>query len=362
MIQLQEIYCKNIRNLVEQNVILNPGINIFHGKNGSGKTSFLEGIHLLATGKSFRNHITAQIVKHEAEELCLKGVFFDTQKKFSTTLAIIKGRKTSQLRINQKRETQLSKLARVVPLIVITQESHKLLQEGPQWRRRFIDWGLFHVEQLCSSIWVDFNKALKHRNRLLQSGPVIQDKHFLLWTEKVAMLGQQLTEYRQNYLLELAEYIPLISADLLKNVNIQLEFKRGWKKDCDLYDSLIDNYAKDISTKVTSVGPQRADFICKFESRKANGFVSRGQQKLLIYVLILAQVCHLKQKINKNVILLIDELSAELDELNLIQLLKLLEKYLPQTFITTANAKFIPVDVLTQCKMFHVEQGMIEAA
>ena len=359
--QLQEIFCKNLRNLVEQKVVLNAGINIFHGVNGSGKTSFLEGIHLLTTGKSFRNHLTSQIVTHDADELCINGLLVDKDQDSYTSLTIIKGRKTNQLKINQKKETKLSTLARIAPMLVITQESQKLLQDGPQWRRRFIDWGLFHVEQQFSNTWLDFNKALKQRNRLLQNGSSREDKHFMLWTENIANLGNQLTEFRQHYLIELAEFIQHISAELLHNVKIEIIFKKGWKKGSDLKTALIESYSKDLFAKTTHVGPQRADFICKFQSRKANGYVSRGQQKLIIYVLILAQVCHLKQKIDKDVILLIDELGAELDESNLKQLLVILEKYLSQTFITTANAKLIPIDVLTQCKMFHVEQGMIKA-
>ena len=353
---LSELSIRNVRNIENAHIKFGPKFNVFFGENGSGKTSIIESIYLLATAKSFRSSQTRKIINENNLSLTvfgrIKGSFDETK------IGVEKSLETNIIRVNDNTIKAVSELAGRLPVLVIEQDSHKLLESGPQWRRKFIDWGLFHVEHNFNSVWGNYRKSLKQRNALLIQGASPVD--IGSWTDGLSTLGETYTKMREEYIKLLTPYFVKYVSALLGKDCFSLHYKRGWPKDLSLKDCLNANILKDRSNCRTNYGPHRADVVVTQNGKDARDMISRGQQKLLVYALNLAQVSFLKDIKNKETILLLDDLGSELDIKHSSNLLALLSESFGQVCITTANLDTVPVADMDDVKLFHVEHGLIE--
>jgi len=353
---LSEISITNVRNICLATISFGSKFNVFYGQNGSGKTSVIESIYLLATAKSFRSSQARKIINENNQSLTVFGRI--TGPNESIRIGIEKTVNANTIRVNGSNVRFISELAECLPVLVIEQDSHKLLESGPQWRRKFIDWGLFHVKHDFTSIWSDYRKSLKQRNALLIQGAptdIIQS-----WTDGLCELADAYTSMREEYVDKLQPYFQSYVSSLLDEAGYTLTYKRGWTKDISLLNCMSENISKDRSSFRTNYGPHRADLVIKKDSKDIRDHVSRGQQKLLVYALNLAQVSLLKDLTNKNTILLLDDMGSELDLNHSNNLLTLLEESFGQVCITTANLDTIPLADMDDVKLFHVKHGSIE--
>jgi len=353
---LTEISITNVRNINTALLPLGPKFNVFFGLNGSGKTSVIESIYLLATARSFRTTQVRKIINENNHSLLVFGRIQGLNG--STQIGVEKSLGTSSIRLNSKTIKVVSELAECLPVLVIEQDSHKLLEAGPEWRRKFIDWGLFHVKHDFTPVWTSYRKSLKQRNALLVQGAsfdVIQS-----WTDGLTRLGESYSDMRQSYVEELEPYFIKYVDLLLSEQNFSLTYKKGWPKDVSLDECMSESLAKDMASFRTHYGPHRADLVIRRNGKDARDLVSRGQQKLLVYALNLAQVSLLKEVKDKDTILLLDDLGSELDVKHSSNLLTLLSDSFGQVCITTANLDSIPITEMENVKLFHVKHGSIE--
>lgn len=354
---LSEIQINHVRNIEEASIRFGSKFNVFYGANGSGKTSVIEGIYLLATAKSFRTNQIRKIINENNHSLTVFGRIARTSETLK--VGVEKTEETSTIRLNGKNIKAVSELAECLPVLVIEQDSHQLLESGPQFRRKFIDWGLFHVKHHFNSVSVAYRKSLKQRNALLFQGSphdAIQS-----WTEGFADLGESYTSMREEYLEALTPYIKEYVKELLQVDSVSIVYRRGWPKDLSLLDCLYQNIERDRANGRTNYGPHRADIVVQLNGKDVRGHVSRGQQKLLVYAFNLAQVSYLKEVQNKETILLLDDLGSELDPAHARGLLQLLSESFGQICITTANLETIPISEMEDVKLFHVKHGSIES-
>ncbi len=352
---LLEIHISGVRNIESANIQLGETFNVFFGENGSGKTSVLESIYLLATSKSFRSIQARKIINVNNHSLTVFGRIQKLNDVFKVGLE--KRIDANTIRINGNDIRVLSELLECLPVLVVEQDSHKLLESGPLWRRKFIDWGLFHVKHDFTSIWRDYRKSLKQRNILLvqnAASDVISS-----WTQGLVSLGERYSALREEYLSLLVPYFIRYANALLGDENYSLVYKRGWPKDVSLNQCLCDHLHKDRIRGRTSYGPHRADLLVKIQGKDARDHVSRGQQKLLVYALNLAQVSLLKEVKQKQTLLLLDDLGSELDVRHSTNLLSLLQESFGQVCITTASLDSVPVANMKKVKLFHVEHGKV---
>ncbi len=352
---LSEITIMNVRNIEAATFEFSAKFNIFYGENGSGKTSIIESIYLLATAKSFRSSQIRKIINEKNQSLTVFGRIYRINE--ITKLGVEKTFHLNNIRINDKTIKSVSALAECLPVLVIEQDSHKLLESGPQWRRKFLDWGLFHVKHDFTLIWSHYRKSLKQRNALLAQGAgtdVIES-----WTDGLTTLGETYSSMRENYVSLLIPYFVDYVQALLGSDEFNLSYKRGWPKDISLQQCMIEQLPKDRLNCRTNYGPHRADLLIKKNNKDVRDHVSRGQQKLLVYALNLAQVSVLKELKNKETMLLLDDLGSELDTAHSRNLLQLLEDTFGQVCITTANLATIPVSEMEEVKLFHVKHGIV---
>ena len=350
---LQKLDIYHVRNLKQVSLYPAPKINLIYGNNASGKSSLLEAIHLLGRANSFRSTTVKNVIHFTQDNLIVSGKVLFTTGHVST-LGIQHDGKQLQIRIDEETRHSRSELAYALPLQLIHPKSYQLLDAGPQLRREFMDWGVFNQHTDFLNQWRQFKKALSQRNALLK---IRRIKELNVWNHELQQYGTIVANYRQQYLSELMPFFLKIAQQFLALENLELKLIQGWEDEC-LLDKLVEDQEKDLRYGFTHSGPHRADFQLLVESRKVKDFVSRGQLKLLVLSLKLAQVEHLLANGFQSGCVLIDAAVAELDLASRSKLLAFLAAMNVQVFMTaTERDEFGDLSNIGEYKMFHVKHG-----
>lgn len=363
---IEKLSLTNFRNITDVNVALHPKLNLVFGLNASGKTSLLESCYFISTGRSFRSRRIENIINRNgaSTEFILFGHLKDSFSKHTIYNVGIKKSTVlpTQIRLNKETIKSASQLAKLSPTILIDPLSFELLNGTPTQRRQFLDWGVFHVEHLFSMNWNNYINCLKQRNSLLRNAKI--DQILLkVWDNKLSELGELVHVERNNYFNKFQErlmhYLKYFSIDEA----IKVSYYKGWDKTKTLNESLTQSRDKDIERKFTQSGPHRADIKVSIFGQPATENLSRGQQKLFIFAMYLAQMQTLFDEYNKNTVVLIDDVTAELDDSNLQLVFDKLLALDAQVIVTVLSNTLL--DRLqrdnTAYKMFHVEHGKITA-
>lgn len=332
------------------------GLNLIVGSNASGKTTLLEALFVASRAKSFRVHSLAELCGPKGSSW---SVFLEsrTGRLQHSRVGIGYGLEGTDLRLDDVRNARVSDVVRTLPLQLIDPQSHRLLDDGPAYRRSFVDWGVFHVEHQFLETWRRFQRALKQRNRALRESA--NKKEVNAWNEELASSGERLTLLRERHTEAIAGRFAELARSMLDLDQVSLSLSRGWAADESLQNCLERNFDQHVRMGTTVQGPQRAELKIAVGESRAKGLVSRGQQKLLISAMLLAQSEHLIESGVDAPVLLLDDFSSELAPEFQIRLAKALSSYQGQKFITSFDppAAFEHHDA----KMFHVEQGTITA-
>ncbi|CAM3493749.1 DNA replication/repair protein RecF [Parendozoicomonas haliclonae] len=361
---LEKISVTDTRNLVSVTLTPSPSINILHGVNGSGKTSFLEAIHLLGTARSFRSTKVKSVIR-QGQEACI--VFGKVGAgEHSWALGVSRTQDAScKVHINGESARLTSDLAAILPLQVINPDTFRLLEGSPKDRRQFLDWGVFHVEHRFLNAWKRAQKAMKQRNAFLRNSSArhgkIADSLLDVWNVELAHSGEEIDSYRQSYFEKLKPVFEETLAQLTDLSDIQISYTRGWDKESSLREVLDRSLKRDLESGYTHWGPHRADIRIRHKGAPAVESLSRGQQKAVVCALKLAQGKLFSESKAFGCVYLIDDLPSELDKEHRYKLCRMLGNMDAQVFITCveqgalADAWGTDKDV----KMFHVEHGVI---
>ncbi|MCL1079399.1 DNA replication/repair protein RecF [Parashewanella spongiae] len=354
---LAQLQITSFRNIDSAQLQLSGGLNLIYGLNGSGKTSLLEAIYFLGMGRSFRSHLSQRVIKSDSDQLTLFAQL--NLDKGQAKLGLRRHRNGDiEVRLDGNKLQRLSTLAETLPIQVITPESFALLFEGPKARRQFIDWGAFHTDPQFYLAWSNVRRILKQRNQLLKRESSYQEIEY--WDRDLIRYTEQVTEIRNQYVHSLNELLTGIIEKFLPQVEVKVSFTRGWDSKTTYSEQLQSQYARDIASGHTGSGAHKADLRLRVGSMPVQDALSRGQLKLLVCALRIAQGKLLKQQINKHSVYLVDDLPSELDAGHRQLLLKQLADTGAQLFVTAIDPAAI-VDSL-HCppdRMFHVEQGNV---
>lgn len=345
-----------VRNILKQTLIPSPAINFLVGQNASGKSSLLEAIYILGRAKSFRSAAIKSVITTGYEDLIVSAQTVQPGGN-QLHLGIKLDGKQFEIRINQQARQKRSDLAYALPLQLIHPKSYELLDAGPQLRREFLDWGVFNHDPGFLTAWRRFKKALSQRNSLLKTR---QTGLIHVWDKEIVNYGTIVNICRVKYLEHFKPVFLSIAQRFLTIDEVDIGFVPGWDFERPLEQVLAQELEKDLRYGFTHSGPHRADFQLKVKQRLAKDFVSRGQTKLLVLSLKLAQVQMLANVNNTIGCILIDDFAAELDLANRAKLLDYVDSLGCQVFITaTERADLGDINQLKNYKMFHVEHGRI---
>ena len=353
----------SVRNLRHVELSGLGTVNVFFGANGSGKTSVLESLFLLGMARSFRATQIKTVISHGAQQCTVFGAL-DSGRGSCTALGVQRDINGGlEAKIAGKPVTATSELAEQFPLQVINAESFSLLTGSPGHRRQFLDWGVFHVEHGFYPVWKRFQRALRQRNSLLRQGKVAP-ADLDPWNREFAEAGEQVDAFRDRYLRALDPWFKTLVSRLSPALSeLELQYRRGWKREAALGEALEAGTATDLQQGFTHLGPQRADIRVNIAGRSAADVLSRGQQKLAVCALKLAQGRLLADHENRSCAYLVDDLPAELDRAHCQRVTEVLDELQAQVFLSCIEREEIaetwPKSGIERCTMFHVEQGQI---
>jgi DNA replication and repair protein RecF len=349
---LSSLSITTFRNLSSINIKPDKGLNLIVGKNAAGKTSLLEAIFYLSYGRSFRSSQTRDLISYDTEFFRLVSQLND-----ETLIGLEKALKSQSVRVNRKTVLRISDLSILLPVVVLHPDSHQLITSGPEHRRQFMDWGVFHVEHQFLLSWKKYKKALSQRNaalRLHQS-----DKLCSLWNNELIEHALIIENHRLSYLNLVTDEINRLARVLFTDSSISLDYRRGWPDDISYDDYLQSSLHKDKEKGFTQSGPHRADIKIKVDGKSAQTSLSRGQQKKLVALLKISQLSLFSKQSNRRCILLYDDLPAELDPSNQDKIMSILSELDIQVFITAIHRDLINCKYWDEYKVFHVEHGQI---
>ncbi len=382
---LTDLTVDNFRCIERAELRLRPGLNLIWGGNGSGKTSLLEAIFLLGRGRSFRTRNSEKLIRHGQSQLVVFGrrvtedesavvaegssgpASFggaeipngpDAQSavwagSLSQALGVQVSRGGGTIaRIAGSPASSLADLSRAFPVQVIEPGVHKLVEEGANRRRRWLDWGVFHVEPQFGDQWVRYSRALKQRNAALRAQPSLA----AAWDSEVMRLGEQVAAARRSFIERLQPYWAE-TVQALSGLSPELTYFRGWAQDASLASALDASRGRDVAKHVTHVGPHRADVILKLDGKPAREVLSRGQQKLVAVAMTLAQLRLLVTLLDMRPTLLLDDPAAELDRAHLHRFIQQVADLNGQLVITALDPNSHPFGMPE--RMFHVEHGRV---
>ncbi|MCW9012574.1 MAG: DNA replication/repair protein RecF [Gammaproteobacteria bacterium] len=343
------------RNLQHVRIEPDAGLNIISGVNAAGKTSLLESIFYLSYGRSFRNSQARDLIMYDKDFFRLLSKTSDGHHDYQ--IGIQKSIKDQIIRINQQTVTRVTELSALLPVIALHPDSHHLITAGPEYRRQFIDWGVFHVEHAFIKSWKDFRRALSQRNAALRNNE--SDRVCNLWNQVLVENAEFIQKSRCQYLEELNEVLKRISGLFFPDNKITLEYRRGWTEDQDYLFQLQQTLVRDKEKGFTQSGPHRADIKIKLDNKSAQTSISRGQQKKLVAMLKLAQLEMFIQSSDKTCVLIYDDLPAELDSENRRIIMDMLASMKVQVFVSAIENSQLEYSSWNSGKMFHVEHGEV---
>lgn len=354
---LQKLDIYNVRNIRQATLKPSSALNFIYGANGSGKSALLEAIFILGRATSFRTSIIKNIIYRHAQELIVSGQALQKNGLY-THIGIQLNAKSCDIHIDQENKQKRAALAYALPIQIIHPLSYQLLDGGSIFRREFMDWGIFNQNSQFLFLWRRYKKILAHRNTLLKSKSLRQIQ---TWDAELVAHAILIAQFRSQYIQNLQPVFLAICRQFLNIGDINLAASAGWNEELGLQQVLLNDVDKDCRYGFTQHGPHRGDFHVLINHKFAKDYVSRGQLKLLVLALKLAQVQLLQQKFSKIGCILIDDLAAELDLASRTKLLHYLSAMDYQAFLTATELQdFGDIQALKACKMFHVEQGYIE--
>ncbi len=349
---LTRLEIHNIRLL--RNVVMEPGagLNLIHGRNASGKTSLLEAIHLLSTGRSFRTKQLSQLVHRGTDSFVVSGQV--SREREETRIGLQYDGRNRTIHVGGSRVTSAAALALAVPLQAITAETHHEFMRTSAFRRGVLDWWLFHVEPDFYSQWSRYQRLINQRNAALRAK--LPQAARYVWDGELAATGERLNQWRASFVENWRVEFSRFAEHLLGYPAARLAFQRGWPDHLSLFEQLRNDRVQDELRGYTRSGPQRADLSLVFDDDEARNSASHGQQKALIVALRLAQIRLFMQQTGRRCILLADDVGAELDYEHRKRVLDALSDLGSQVFVTAIEAHDGPA-TNDRVRVFHVEQG-----
>jgi DNA replication and repair protein RecF len=327
--------------------------NLIFGENASGKTSLLEAIFLLGRGRSFRGAGRSAVISDGQDALTVSGKIRRSSRDVPIGISIDRSQ-PPQIRVDGESAEGLAVLAEWVPVQIVDPAIHNLVDEGPGVRRRFMDWGVFHVEHRFLDVWRRYHRCMRQRNAALRGAA----GQLTAWEEQLAEAAEELAMMRERYMERLRPHVEALGERLLDS-RPTVEHRRGWSSTRSFRAALESSRDRDVRYGITHIGPHRSDLTLGLDEKTARGRVSRGQQKLLAATLILGQLKHLIDEVSLRPILLLDDLPAELDKDSLARVLDVIRTLQAQVFVTALDPDSLELD--GPVSVFHVEQGKVRA-
>jgi DNA replication and repair protein RecF len=357
-VRLSQLRIENLRAFQTLELALAPGWNAFTGPNGAGKTTLLEAAFLLSHARSFRGGSRDALLRRGADGFTVYGRI-ERETGRSTGLGLSRRAGVLDARVDGE-PVAVADLLRNVAVACFEPGSHELLSGGSEGRRRFLDWGVFHVEHEFLRVWRIFQRALKQRNALLRQDST--GSSLAPWDAELARAGAELSAMRHRYVATLAGSVIATLHDVLPELGAaSFVLSGGWADEGEAFAQLESARDDDLRRGFTTRGPHRADWTLSFERAPRREHLSRGQEKLGALGCILGQARVFAAQRGEWPIVCIDDLASELDAPHQEKLLRALCRVDAQILLTGTHEPSALAALPIAVARFHVEPGSVRA-
>lgn len=355
--RLAELRIENVRNLASVQMELAPAVNLFIGGNGAGKTSVLEAAYLLSHGRSFRSGRQETLMRLGQPQL---SVFARVIQSTGAERRVGMERTSGgwSARIDGRGADGLIDVLREVAVVCFEPGSHDLIAGPGDGRRRFLDWGVFHVEPEFGTVARRYRRALKQRNALLRAGAAAGE--FRPWDQELVNFAEQLHSWRLSYVERWTSALAGMLGRFLPELGeVAVSYRSGWASGHDLAAVLQERLERDRARGHTGSGPHRADWSISFENAPQREHLSRGQEKLCALACALSQAELFATLRGEWPVVCLDDLASELDREHQAAVLAWLGSLDAQVLITGTDVPAILDNPAARARTFHVEQGQV---
>lgn len=346
----------HIRNISHASLDLAAGVNLFLGRNGSGKTSLLEAVYFLGSGRTFRSATVEPLISRGQPSCTVHGVVVDSEAN-RKRLGVTRDRSGSrEIKVNGAQVQRASVLARSLPTLALGPDTVELLTGPPGNRRRFLNWGVFHVEPSFSELWEQANRCLRQRNQLLRR-PGTSPTELRSWDEQLGALGDRVDGLRAQWMEIFTGHFRDVCAALSRLDGVDCSYQRGWDAKLPLAEILERQRASDLERGYTQSGFHRADLQLRVGGAQANSVCSRGELKILAWAMGLSQGKVFAERVGADLVYLVDDLASELDDVHRSRVCGLLADTAGQILVTGIEESQLKGLWPDQPTVFHVEHG-----
>lgn len=352
---IQRIELNNFRNYFEQEIKLEKGINLFYGDNAQGKTNILEAVFLASVGKSFRAKKEKELINLKQKEAYIELEYEKRDRKGKIKIEL---NEKKNVYINGIKQKKISELLGKINIVMFSPDDIEILKNGPSNRRRFLNIMISQLKPQYIFLLNLYNKTLEERNNYLrqikcgQSNPHLME----IWEEKIAQYSQNVYNYRQEFIEKIKNKIESIHQNITEEKE---EIKIKYISDCqnkeNFFKELIKTRNIDIQKGYTTKGIHRDDFYVYINGKQVNTYGSQGQNRTAILSLKLAELEVIRDEIEEEPILLLDDFMSELDQKRRKKLIENIKK--TQVLITCTDKFEIEKE---QKKVFLVKDGKVK--
>lgn len=372
---IKKLGIKNFRNYSEVEAEFNSKKILFIGKNAQGKTNLLESIYYLSTLDSLRAKTDSELIKW-GEEFCnIKAEI----KKFDIDVDLevnINPPSRKKLKVNGLTKSKSSEFISSISTVCFTTNDLLLLRGTPDDRRKWLDLAISQIFPAYVERLSKYNKIKTQKNNYLKDlkGNINADTSLLdVWNEQLAITGSNIIFIRINFLHELQKIAQIKHNQISNNENLSMLYNSTIIGDitaCKKFEYsneyILENFKQKLEEKKLEeiiraqsiVGPHRDDVSYFINNIEAKKFASQGQQRTIVLSLKLAELELIKEKINTNAILLLDDVLAELDDLRQNFLLEAIGNE-TQTIITSVDTLHFKEEYLKDVEIFEIKDNMI---
>ncbi len=358
---VKKLQLKNFKNYKQESIELTSGLNVLYGKNAQGKTNAVEAVFYLCTGTSLRSRRDKLLINHGEDNALISGDFSNRFGNIKLEAKIFEH--SRELYVNGEKLSRSRELLGNINCVFFSPAELRLIQDGPDERRRFLNISISQTDRLYYSALVKYNKILEQRNSLLKEKDIGMILDTLpVWDEQFSSVGAEIIFARQRYMQKVSVFAKKNHYALTKNhesLEISLEKNYNGEKEeikNTLFGELKRAYDKDIRLGYTTVGPHRDDIDVILDGVDAKNYCSQGQTRTIALALKLAEVDYFYMINNEYPILILDDVLSELDLDRRKKLFKKIENM--QTLLTCSHKvrSFSYMD----CNKLEIENGRVK--
>jgi len=359
-VQLRRLQLRNHRNYAQLDLVPGPGINVFIGANGQGKTNLLEAVAMLALSSSPRSRRELALVGPVAPVARIEGEVesagITAELAITLTLEGDRARRAIEVDGVRRRAFDLPGRFRVT---LFWPDDLGLVKAGPELRRRFLNQMLVQVEPGYARALAGLKRVLEQRNSLLKrisAGDAAGDE-LDVWNQELVKLGGEVAAARASAVLELEPEAARSHAEIAAGERLEIRYIGPPQ---DLAEAVHNSLAEDLRRGATTVGPHHDDMRVLLQGQEARAYSSQGQQRTAVVSLKLAEAALVARRTGERPVLLLDDVLSELDAERRAALLRQVADA-GQVIITSVEAGPFPPELMANAMVWTVVAGRIEA-